>query len=199
MKPKSLLAIEVVSTAFSYKILNEILENTWLETVEISSASNAKSAFIFQADDFQKLKTLKQRIEDKYGQPNRRILEIFSPQLFDLCLIEEAHSEILPALISLSQNPIEESFVVFETESLCAILTALQAALKTHTLKICDLKLFRQSGGMNHLFLTGSTQNCTKASAALKQLLLANYLVGHVELIATPVDKLRELFGFRTL
>lgn len=195
LKTKSLLAIEVVSAAFAYKMLNEIVENSWLEIVEISSGSNAKNLLIFQSNDFQKIRILKQRIEDKYGQPTRRIFEVFSPQLFDLCLVKDLHPDILPALVALVQNPIEEGLVIFEAESVCASISALQTALKTYALKTCDLRLFRQSGGMNHLFLTGTIKNCEEAAAALKQQILANYLVGHVELVANPSSKLREHFS----
>ena len=195
MKSKSLLAIEVVSTALTYKVLNEISENSWLELVEISSGSNAKNLLLFQADDYQKLQTLKQRIEEKYGQPSRRILEIFSPQLYDLCLIQDIKSEILPSLSALVQNPISESLVVFESESICATLSALQMGLSAHALKICDVKLSRQNGGMNSIFLTGTALAAAAASVALQQLLFSNYLVGHTECIASPGLQLRELFG----
>ncbi len=196
MKSKSLLAVEVISTAFSYKILNEVTENAWLEVVEVSSGANAKNILIFQADDAQKLKTLKTRIEEKYGQPSRRVLEIFSPQIFDLCYIEEVHSDIFAALTSLVQNPVEQSLVVFETESICGTISGIDTVLKNHHLKLCDLKLVRQSGGMNHAFLTGSIADCVAAGAALKQLLFANYLIGEVEMIANPTAKIQQLFGF---
>ena len=196
MKSKSLLAIEVISTAFAYKILNEVTENSWLEVVEISSGSNAKNILIFQADDAQKLKTLKIRVEEKYGQPSRRILEIFSPQIFDLCYLEEAHADIFPALISMVQNPVEQGLVIFETESICGIISGVDLVLKNHHLKLCDLKIVRQSGGMNHAFLTGSIAVCEAAGAALKQLLFANYLIGEVEMIANPTAQIRQLFGF---
>lgn len=196
MPSKSLFAVEIISAAFAYKILNEITENSWIEIVEICSGSNAKNILVFQASEFKKLKVLTERLEEKYGQPSRRILEIFSPQIFDLCLIEDVHPEVLLALSSLVQNPLEQSLVVFEAESICGSILAIDLVIKKFDLKLCDLKLMRQSGGMNHAFFTGKSESCEAAGEALKQLLFANYLIGQVEVIANPTSKVQDLFGF---
>ncbi len=196
MNSKSLFMIEVISTAFSYKIFNEITENSWLETVELSSGANAKNLLVFQTSDFQKLKILAQRLDEKYGQPSRRILEIFSPQIFDVALIENAHPTILLSMSALTQNAVEGSVLVFEIESICGAIRGLDLALKNHQLKLCDLRLMRQSGGMNHAFLTGTAANCQAASEAIKQLMFANYMVGQVEVIEAPTSQFKEMFGF---
>ncbi len=199
MISKSLLAIEVISTAFSYKIINEILENSWLELIEISSASNAKNIFVFQSQDSSKMQLLKDRLDEKFGQPSRRVLEVFAPQLYDICFIPDARAEILMAMTGQLQNPVGEALVIFESQSICAVLTSMQLALQAHSLKICDLRLLRSSGGMNTLFLSGTSANCEQAAAALQQHLFSMYLVGHVEWIPNPNARLKELFSFEVV
>ena len=110
--------------------------------------------------------------------------------------MQEPHAEILPSFVALEQNPVAESLVVFESQSICAVLSALQLALEVYALKICDVKLARQSGGMNCVFLTGARNNCEQAGEALVQQLFSKYLIGHVEVIISPATKLREFFGF---
>ncbi len=191
----SVLAIETNSTAFAYKILNEISQNTWIEIVEISAAANAKNFLLFQTHDFKSLQALVQKIEEKYGRASKKFIESLEPQIIDLCLIENIDPKILPALISLEQNPAGDALIVLECQSICGILSALELALKKFSLKICDLKLMRQTGGISQAFLTGAPDMCRLASPALKQKFLAEYRPANVECLENLTPKLREFFS----
>lgn len=196
MKPNSLLGIETNSTAFAYKLLDEISKNEWIEIVEVSSAANAKNFLLFQTEKLDHLKILTQKIEEKYGRASKNFVEMTEPQILDLCLIENAHPQILPALISLEQNWISEALVVVECQSICGILSTLQTALRDFDLQICDVRLMRQSGGISQVFLTGDSSKCRTASPILKQKFLAEYRPGQVECLENPSQKLREFFKF---
>ena len=196
MNPSSLLAIETNSTAFAYKLLGEMSQNEWLEVVEISSAANGKNFLLVQAESFVQLKKLLSRIEEKYGRASKKWHEISDPQILDVSLIENADPEILPAMISLVQNPVEEALLVLECPSICGILSALQSALSEFGLKICDLRLMRQSGGICQAFLTGENAKCQAASPVFRQKFLAEYRPNQVECIENLSPKLREFFKF---
>jgi hypothetical protein len=196
MALNSILAIETNSTAFAYKILNEISKNDWIEIVEISAAANAKNFLLFQTHDFKSLQILAERIEEKYSRASKKFIDSLDPQIIDLCLIENLDSKILPALISLEHHAIEESLIVLECQSICGILSALQLSLTNFALKICDLKLMRQTGGISQAFLTGATAQCRLAGPHLKQKFLAEYRPSQVECIEDLTPKLREFFSF---
>lgn len=110
-------------------------------------------------------------------------------------LIEKPSRSLFECALALTQQRIEESLVVIETETVSACFAIVQTLIDNHGLKPIELRI-RRSGRGAHGYLTGSTAACGPAAEEARTRLRSAFRIGAVEWFEQPSAALRAQFDF---
>ena len=188
---QTIASVEVSSIVFGYRIMDQLSK---LENISILEASPAGGGSFWilvsgkksSSDDLQAI--VKTSLDGIGDQAKAHVL--------DHETIETSDHSLLEALYSLSAQKLEESLLMIESDSISAVLAAVQFAVRQRPLKMIEIKISRGSRSGGHAFLTGSRSACELGGEAARTKLKTRMSRGFVEVIGAPNEVFRQQFNF---
>lgn len=115
--------------------------------------------------------------------------------IVDQELIEKPARSLFESALALTQQRLEESLLVVETETACACFAVVQALIDHHGLKPIEVRI-RRSGRGAHAYLTGPAVACGPAAEEARTLLRKALRKGEVAWFEKPSPALKAQFDF---
>lgn len=183
----ALLCLEIDSIALGYRALN-ILCDAAKDELRVIDASPIGERFLILALADEKV------LKDSLARARTDIEATHTASVLDAEVFTSASSEILEAMFSLQQTPLEESLVVAECESVSGCLATALTLVEGHGLKPIEIKIHRSNAKGAYAFFTGNEQACLPAAEDAKTRLKNALREGTIEVIAQPTKTFRGFF-----
>ncbi len=180
-------SFEIENLALGYQIFAKITQTLPLEVLEATIIS-AKRYLILVNGSLADLKLAYEKIQDS--------VDGFGPAaVLDHEIIECPHTDLLPAYYSLAQEEMQESLIVIQTDSVSSLLSVGDFLLRSHSLKIIEMKILKGSGDAAIGFFTGSQSECLVAGEEVRSKLKSTMRAGRVEVIEEASESFRRYFN----
>lgn len=174
--------LEIGSIAFGYRILNEM-------------ASVPKSRIIEASPCGGKFLILMTGAHDELNRAVHEARQKFdSNSWVDSAVFEAKDQRVIEAFYALPQDPIDESLVVVDCETVSGCLEAAFTLVDKGGLTPIEIRVQRSSTGGAYGFFTGSTEKCTAVAESARHVLTSSGRKGQVEVIDRPAQAFREFF-----
>lgn len=181
----SFVCAEIASIAQGYIVLNSLTMSPHLRILDASPAGNR--FLIMALGPADEVRTSVQRARD--------LFEGDVGVALDLEVTDGIVPQVLEALFSLPQIPLEESLVVVECSTVSGLVSVAQQLAGPHALKTIEIKILRSSDGRAFGFFTGSKEACIPAALDAETRMRAGGRHGHVEIIEEPTAGFRSFFN----
>ena len=181
----SLFCVEIASLAHGYRVLNSLTASPGLRILDASPAGQRFLIIALgPADEIRSA-----------AQNARSLFEGDAGVSLDSEVVDGFDPQMLEALFSLPQQPLEESLIIVESATVSGLVASAQQLCGPHGLKPIELKIHRASDGRGYGFFTGPKEKCIPAALDVETRLKSADRHGRVELIEEPNAGFRTFFN----
>ena len=186
---RALGCVELSSLPAGYRTLEILTRDSTLHVLEASPAGAGRFMVLYEGNK-ESAKSFQHLL---HSQLNVRGA---GSEIIDHEVCPSHSAQIIEAVYSLAQVPLEESLIVLECDTISALLSASHVLLENYDLKPIEIKISRAFRGGGHAFFTGSAEKCGPAGEDVRTRLTQQMRSLSIDVIDQPGSRFRQYFNF---
>ncbi len=175
--------LEMTSLASGYAAMDLLVKKAPVRILEGSMMSPGKFFILINGDEASVFESFNEALQKKeWG-------------FLDSVLISQIDPRVLPAMYGLAKEQVKESLLIVETASMSSGIISSDAALKSASVEIIELRTSRGIGGKSVFFLTGALDAVEAARESVSEILKSRGTLLRTEIIARPHQDFLQYFN----
>lgn len=170
----AITVFEISSIALGYSLIDKAVKKAPVKILEGHPLTPGKFFILLNGE------------EASIEESRKEIQLLVGSSIIDEVYIPQLHEEVLPALYSQSQFPVEESLAIVETSTISSGFLSSDQAVKNAAVHLIDFKIARGIGGKSYFFVTGKLEEVHAAVETVQSSLSARGTLLRTEVIANP-------------